>query len=79
MALIKTCCKCGGRTDRPPYTQHQWIDYVCYKCGGGGARPGSYAPYIPKRWPRFTLSPTIIPKQSQSVFDKLNQSVRCVA
>ena len=80
MALIKTCKSCGKRTDRPPFNQHGWIDYLCFKCGGGGSRPGSYAPFVPKEFKiRYVANATIVPKQSQSVFSILKHSIRRVA
>jgi hypothetical protein len=80
MALIKTCRKCGKTTDRPPYTEHKWIDYTCFKCGGEGHPGGSYTPYIPKQFPKFMISPSLIPPQRNlSIVGQLKQSIRCVA
>ena len=80
MALIKTCRGCGKTTDRPPYDQHNWISYLCYKCGGEGYSEGSYAPYIPKQFPKFMIDPSLIPEQRNlSIFNRLQQSIRHVA
>jgi hypothetical protein len=80
MALIKTCTKCGKTSDRPPYNQHGWINYVCYKCGGEGHPSGAYVPYIPKQFPKFMISPSLIPPQRNlSIVSQLKQSIRCAA
>lgn len=81
MALIKVCRKCGRTTDRPPYNQHAWIDMVCFRCGGAGNAIGYNVPYIPKDFRfKYLANPPVRPSyHNRSIFNKLTQSIRCVA